>query len=272
MNQILKKYFIGLHGHQKMSGELFERQLTYLFKYFVKSGDFVVDGGASYGRHTRVLSKLVGNEGKVYCFEPIPLMVSKLTDLKLSNAKIFEIGLANVPGRVDFSYIPENSGYSGLAKRVDIPGDYSVESFKICIDLADEVLRNREKKIALMKLDLEGGEFHALLGCRDILIRDRSIVLFENGLWETSKLYGYQEEEFFSYFKSIRYRVIDCFGQETKNFNSSSKYQGWQFIAYPEELNLFAVKFATVYALLQSASSVLFGESLSKFDRRIQSD
>lgn len=269
MNQILRRFFINLHSGKKMSGELFERQLTFLFKHLVRSSDFVVDGGASYGRHTRVLSKLIGNEGKAYCFEPIPSMASKLDDLNLKNVSIFEVGLASTSGRADFSYIPENSGYSGLAKRDDIPGEYSVENFQIRIDLADELLKNREKRIALIKLDLEGGEFYALLGFRDILINDRSIVLFENGLEETSKLYGYGEKEFFSYFNSIRYKMIDCFGQEINSFNSFNKHQGWQFIAYPQEKRAILLKLTTIYCLLQASKSVLLGENLSKFDGRI---
>lgn len=252
-----------------MSGELFERQLTYLFKHYVNSDDFVVDGGASYGRHTRVLSKLTGKEGKVYCFEPIPLMASKLNDLNLNNVTIFEIGLADNSGQADFSYIPENSGYSGLAKREDIPGSYTVESLQIRIDLADELLRNRAKRIALIKLDLEGGEFHALHGFREILTNDRCLVFFENGLGETSKLYGYQEKEFFSFFKSINYKIIDCFGQEINSFNSSTKPQGWQFLAYPQEMRSFQFKFRTILALFLASKSVLSGQNLSKFEGNI---
>lgn len=272
MNRFLARTFVRLHAKTKMSGELFERQLTFLFKHYLKPGDFVVDGGASYGRHTRVLSKIVGNEGMVFCFEPIPSMVSKLADLRLNNTRIFEIGLSNVSGQAAFSYIPENSGYSGLTKRIDIPGEHSVEDLEIRIDLADSILENRKRPITLIKLDLEGGEFHALLGFREILMTDRSIVLFENGLQETSKLYGYQEGDFFSYFKSINYKVIDCFGQELKTFMGQTTLQTWQFVAFPEEKKSSSVKFATIYALLKASKSVLRGQSLLEFDARVKSE
>ena len=272
MNRLLTRYFIRLHAKTKMSGELFERQLTFLFRYYLKPGDFVVDGGASYGRHTRVLSKIVGNKGMVFCFEPIPSRVSKLVDLRLNNTKIFEIGLSNVSGQATFSYIPENSGYSGLAKRIDIPGEHSVEDLEIRIELADIILENRERPITIVKLDLEGGEFHALLGFREILMADRSIVLFENGLQESSKLYGYQEDDFFSYFKSINYKVFDCFGQEIKTFSDQNTLQAWQFVAFPEEKKSFSVKFATIYALLRASKSILLGQSLLKFDSGVKGE
>ena len=43
---------------------------TFLFSQIVKSGNHVIEVGSNIGSHTIMLSKAVGENGKVYAFEP----------------------------------------------------------------------------------------------------------------------------------------------------------------------------------------------------------
>lgn len=269
MDRRLKAAFIKIHLSGDLTGELFERQITFLFKTLVKSGDHVVDGGASYGRHSRVLANFVGDMGRVYCFEPLPKMVEDLNRLKLSNITVFQMALGENEALETFFYVPENSGYSGLRNRQDIPGNHSKQELIVTLCKLDKILGNRTTRINLIKLDLEGGEFYALRGCSELLRKDRPVILFENGLSQTASLYGYSEDDFFQFFESIQYKIIDCFGETIDSFQREDEASAWQFIAHPKEISTRSIKFRTYQALIKSAISVLKKEDLSQFQQRV---
>lgn len=269
MNSAIKNFFIRNHTHGKFAGELFERQISYLFKHYIDSGDHVIDGEASYGRHSKTLSELVGTGGTVYAIEPIPELSKQLEDLRRENIKIFQVALTNKQGEGTFFLIPENSGYSGLKQRDDIPGKHSEVKIKVRLDNIDNLLSDRQVPIKFIKLDLEGGEYYAMKGGTSLLQDDCPVILFENGLEQTASLYGYGEQDFFGLFDEINYRIINCFAEEIDSFSSKSGAQGWQFVGVPAHLNLAQVKGAAIMALVKSYISILFRVSLSDFEKRI---
>ena len=59
-------------------GDLFERIAQSFYTKVVRPGDTVIDGGAHMGRHAIPLAQLVGAEGKVLAFEPLPFISARL--------------------------------------------------------------------------------------------------------------------------------------------------------------------------------------------------
>ena len=43
-----------------------------IFSKFIKKGDIVIDCGANIGLYTNFIRSIVGNNGFVYAFEPVP--------------------------------------------------------------------------------------------------------------------------------------------------------------------------------------------------------
>ncbi|MFV8342112.1 FkbM family methyltransferase [Flavobacterium sp. XS2P39] len=140
------------------------------FKYYqhfykVKRNDVIVDAGANCGHLSILFSKLTGEKGIVYAFEPDTFNIARIhTNMQLNkelpeNIKIEELLLWNENELVDF-YEAGTVGSSA----VWIPDtDKCVKKQAIRID--DWVLNNNIKKLDFVKMDIEGAEIEALDGC-----------------------------------------------------------------------------------------------------------
>ena len=56
-----------------MASGLYERITTTIFKKLVKRNSVIVDLGAGFGYYTLLATKLVGDDGRIYAFEPEPI-------------------------------------------------------------------------------------------------------------------------------------------------------------------------------------------------------
>ena len=61
-----------------------EAHLHYFYSRLIKEDDIILDGGANIGFHTVQFAKLA-NKGKVYAFEPQPLIFNILSTNSLFN-------------------------------------------------------------------------------------------------------------------------------------------------------------------------------------------
>jgi protein-L-isoaspartate O-methyltransferase len=68
-------------------------------RYLVKPGDFVIDIGANIGVYTKMLSELVGPNGRVYSIEPYPPTFETLSyivrKLRLDNVEPINIAVSD---------------------------------------------------------------------------------------------------------------------------------------------------------------------------------
>ena len=73
---------------------------------FVRKGDFVLDVGANVGAHAIFLSHLVGEEGSVLAFEPLPSNVDALHETierrsRIANIHIIQTAVGNPDGSTE---------------------------------------------------------------------------------------------------------------------------------------------------------------------------
>lgn len=173
---------------------LVEEKEMELLPFFVKEGDNVLDLGANYAYYVERLSKLVGEKGQVFAYEPIPfthevceMIVKKL---HLNNVKLYKYAAGNtnevlkfrVP-KLDFGGI--SAGQSHLADRNnEMEGKESYYSFKDeeIIECQSVVLDEQLKgvsNLSFVKIDIEGGEFFALQGMKNIIKQNAPAILVE---------------------------------------------------------------------------------------------
>ena len=137
----------------------------YLAEYCPKDGDVVIDGGAYHGYFSQVLSFLVGNSGKVICFEPDELNFRELSAnvkmLRLRNVILLRKALYSQNGKMSFRSTGKiySSLYSGLS------GKSKAEVVK----LDDELKKLGVGKADYIKMDVEGAEIEAVIGAEKTL-------------------------------------------------------------------------------------------------------
>lgn len=137
--------------------------------YKVKRGDVVIDAGANDGYLALLFSKLVGDDGKIYAFEPDSINVGHIRDnIKLNrgaekNIAIEDLLLWNENTEVDF-YEAGTVGSSA----VWIPeGGQTVKKRTVTIDSWAET--QELNRLDFIKMDIEGAEIEAIEGSAEVI-------------------------------------------------------------------------------------------------------
>lgn len=172
----------------------------------------MVDGGAHFGRHTQAMLAALGAGGKVYAVEPLPSMLKRLTALREADARltIIPMALSDRTAQVSFNIVPNNPSYSGIRVAPTVAETDRVE-IVVDTDRLDRLIPG-DAPCRLIKLDLEGGEYQALRGAQELLVRTSPLLVFENNLLDTAALYGYDIAEFKRFLEALDYRLFDIAG------------------------------------------------------------
>ena len=130
----------------------------------IKPGMHILDIGANIGETSMAFSKLTGASGSVFSFEPDPQTFERLTKhLELnrcSNVSSVNKGLGKEEGELLLEEGENNSGGNRIS-----PGQQSKQGKKIAITTLDKFSKaNSISKIDFIKIDVEGYEYHVLLG------------------------------------------------------------------------------------------------------------
>lgn len=136
----------------------------------LKNNDTYIDLGAFIGEFPLALKKMNINFDKCYCFE-----ISAKNCEKLKN-NIKKIGLSEKVECCELAAFDSN-GFIKInddganSKISDNSADNIVETVKL-----DDYMKN--KKFNYIKSDIEGAEMNALIGAKEVLIKNRPIIAF----------------------------------------------------------------------------------------------
>ena len=160
----------------------FEISETRLVQALVRPGMTVLDVGANIGYYTIIAARLVGESGRVFSFEPSTttraLLEANVKRNAFQNVVIRPEALAERTGEVGFypSTQASNQGISSIIPTDDRPAEITVP----CSRLDDFVGNMGDRRIDLIKMDIEGAELQAIRGGRQVLGRsDGPPIIFE---------------------------------------------------------------------------------------------
>lgn len=180
----------------------------------IEPGQTVYDVGANIGFFTMLCSRLVGPEGRVYAFEPIPENLATLRHNVvlngLSNVTIVEQALSSSTGTAEMFVSPWSAFHSLNVEGASKQANHGPEAGQIevqTVTLDEFVEREGVRAPDLLKVDVEGAELIVLEGGGETLRTVQPLLLCE--LHDTHAAYEQLVREI-----GYRLRVIDADSQD----------------------------------------------------------
>ena len=161
------------------------RALEYVYHLpqLVKQGDKVIDIGANLGYYTCPLADLVGEGGRVYAVEPVPVIFSVLKRNvgKRRNVELLNYALGEQERTIEMANDSvASAGYFGTGRNFVSEGELSKDAVRFTAQMkrGSELFGGMEK-IDFIKCDIEGYERVVLPELRPLIEKFHPTVLVE---------------------------------------------------------------------------------------------
>lgn len=205
------------YTHFKNRNDLHEIELL---TKLVKPGDHVLDIGANIGFYARIISNLVGEEGKVYSFEPDSTNYRHLVKntIHYKNTNSFNIAISDKSELIRV--------YRSKLLNVD-HRTYAVNNYasieEIDANSIDELINNKTiEKVDFIKIDIQGFELTAFKGMYQLLSTSSHLKIIAEYWPHGFKRAGTTAIEFYDFFDKLNYKftLID----EGKTYSITREY------------------------------------------------
>jgi len=140
----------------------------------VPSATLVIDVGANVGFFTRRFARWVGAQGRVIAIEPEAMNFAELSRRIASEGHSDRVVLYQ-------AVADRAAGEVRLVINEDHPGDHRIgrDGVPVPAVTLDALLAGETRKVALIKIDVQGAEIRVLMGAENVLTRDRPALLVE---------------------------------------------------------------------------------------------
>ncbi len=202
------------------SGSMTEPEVD-LVRLSTRPGETVIDIGANYGLYSYHASRVVGPNGKVYAFEPVPFTAATFRRiakvLRFDQVELYEKAVGEKAGTLALRVPISDMGsiiagtVHAAARNNERPGKSQHARFEkskeITCDVValDDVLAGA-KDVALIKCDIEGADYFALKGARRIIEENHPTIICEINPWFLEGL-GLKVEDLVGFFTERGYRL-----------------------------------------------------------------
>ena len=186
------------------------RALEYVYHLpqLVKQGDKVIDIGANLGYYTCPLADLVGEEGRVYAVEPVPVIFSVLKRNvgKRRNVELLNYALGEEERTIEMANDSvASAGYFGTGRNFVSEGELLKDAVRFTAQMkrGSELFGGMEK-IDFIKCDIEGYERVVLPELRPLIEKFHPTVLVETD--------GESRQQMIEMFTELGYRAYMLVG------------------------------------------------------------
>jgi FkbM family methyltransferase len=182
---------------------------------FLNTGDSVVDIGANIGFTTLLFKKYIGDEGKVYAFEPNPQIFEYLKkNIALNNSRNIYLFNSAVGEKKDKVYLQDNKNLD-TGNRITQNRN---NSFWVNMDVLDSLLpKILSEEVQLLKVDTEGYEKFVFLGATKILSKT-NVIIFE-AIEENCRQFNYSMSDVIEILSKLGFHIY-CYNKNSKEFEN----------------------------------------------------
>ncbi len=184
---------------------------TLVLQKILKPGMKMIDVGANFGYFTLLGSRLVGDEGHVWAFEPQPrvfrLLGSSMDRNKIRNVTLIPEAVCDRNGELILYQKKRDAGratlFSENLDKSDTQATVSTTSLDIYFDTQGE-----KPNIDMVKIDVEGAEISVWQGMSDLRRTNPKLMIFMEFWPYGMKNAGVQPETLWDEFRSEGYHVL----------------------------------------------------------------
>ena len=220
-------YVPSTHGNDPVlqcmkSNGLFEENVIFACKNYIKPGTTVIDVGCNFGQMTVQFSRAVGPTGAVHAIEASSFIIDYVKrslpeNPGCENVVLHHAAAWNESGIVKHMFIPNDSaeswGGAGLSAGELDPRDRNWEEV-ISLAIDDIPLTS---PVSLIKIDVQGADWHALAGARNVLLRDRPTVIFEyESGYDT--IFGKTLDHYKAFLADVDYEIVGSVDNNEHDF------------------------------------------------------
>lgn len=165
---------LGFINYDLIINGLWEPSETNYFIQAIKENDTVLDIGANLGYFTLLFARQVGSLGKVYAFEPEPNLFSLLQkNVKINhyqNVTLINKAVSSQNSSLKLYLSENNIGDHRIYDAADGRKFQEINSIKL-----DDYFANDIPEIQLIKMDIQGAEYEALLGMTNLIRQNKTL-------------------------------------------------------------------------------------------------
>ncbi len=207
-----------------------------LMKKYIKTGDTVLDIGANIGFYAEILSSIVGENGKVHCFEPDTTNFNHLQSRSkyLPNVTINNKAISNKTETIKIY----TSKKLNVDHRTYKPDEYDQEIDIHAISIDEYLSPNTE--VDFIKMDIQGFEMSAVRGMTKTLQSQHLKMLSEFWPYGMRKA-GTSVLEYYQFLKKYNFNIYLI---ENHQLVELTEEKVKTFLDLPETtyMNIFASK------------------------------
>jgi FkbM family methyltransferase len=173
-----------------------------LLKKHIKKGDTVLDIGANIGFYATILSNIVGEKGKIHCFEPDATNFSHLQKTVSSYKNIIINNKAVGPKTEKIKIY--TSKELNVDHRTYKPEEYDEEIEIDAVNIDDYL---KSTKVDFIKMDIQGFEMEAMKGMKETLKNNPDIKMISEFWPYGLKKAGSSLRDYFVLLKELNFKI-----------------------------------------------------------------